>query len=399
MDTPQTLEKKHRLRKWHIVLLVILGLCCSMILRGIYNDIQKERVRKDFLQTVADIYTETPGTLQPNYIADGWCYFLVEEEHAVYRIAEGAETPELVISNASGCITVTEDGVLFLRPTNRYMFNGTLWRVQYDLMRWRDGVETMLWEDCRIPGSDGSMAMVGDYLVYCHGIFSCSVTCRALREDSLGPECKIFRTENTVRLRDILWLDGESIWYAVNTDRETVEQIIETDYYNFAVKDVVRLDLASGQATRIPLHTKLSAELNWTTQRLYGIQDGKLIFQQLETDEMMAYDFAAGETAPVLAEITEAYPDCPIYCYRASTGECYLSVYTENAQITWDLSAGKPIVPREMQVQTVFGGKLILYNIREDRSRYERYRGIAIYRETGGRLWAPRKETYCDYID
>lgn len=94
MDTPQTLEKKYRLQKWHIVLLVILGLFCVMILKGIYNDVRREHIRKDFLQTVADIYTDAPGTLQPNYIADGWCYFLVEEEHAVYRIAEGAETPE-----------------------------------------------------------------------------------------------------------------------------------------------------------------------------------------------------------------------------------------------------------------------------------------------------------------
>ena len=397
MDTTQTLNKKHKLRKWHILLLLVLGMCCAMILRGIYNDIRRRHIQKDFLQTVADIYADAPGTLQPNYIADGWCYFLVEEEHAVYRIAEGAETPELVISNASGCITVTEDGVLFLRPRNIYL-GEILWRVQYDLFRWKDGRETLLWEDSRIHGTDSSMAVVGDYLVYCRGVFSHAVYYRCLHGNRLGPENWLFDTENTFRLRDILWLDGNSIWYAVKTDRETVEQIIEADYYDFAVKDVIRLDLSSGQKTQIPLHMKLSARLNGATQRLYGIQDGKLIFQQLENDRLMAYDFAAGESAPALEEIDEAYPDCPIYCYRASTGECYLSVDTENAQVTWDLSAGKPIVPQEMQVQTVFDGKMILYNIREDRSRYERYRGIAIYRETGGKLWAPRRELYFDVI-
>lgn len=397
MDTPQTLEKKYRLQKWHIVLLVILGLCCSMILRGIYHDIQREHIRKDFLQTVADIYTDVPGTLQPNYIADGWCYFLVEEEHAVYRIAEGAETPELVISNASGCITVTEDGVLFLRPTNRYMFDGTLWRVQYDLMRWRDGVETMLWEDCDIHGQDGDMTVVGDFLVYCGGFFSHSMRYRPLDETGVGPENRVFKTKDSFHLRDILWLDEAALWYARTTDPDTVKQLIGEDYYIFGVKDVVRLDLSTGTRETVPLHIKLphNRKPYGITRRLFGVNGGKLYYQQLDSGNLFAYDFAEGTSEQVLQRVTEQYPDHEISFYRASTGECYVSILKDRTAVQLKMDTLESY-PQKDQVQTVFGSYVIRYADRYDTSNYEVYHGMAVY-DANNRLWGSNGTFYTYY--
>ncbi len=71
---------------------------------------------EDFCAEMEQNFSENPDVLTPNYIdLDDWCYFLAEDSRQIYRFSQADPQPEAIIQNAWGCMTVMEEGVLFMR--------------------------------------------------------------------------------------------------------------------------------------------------------------------------------------------------------------------------------------------------------------------------------------------
>lgn len=334
---------------------------------------------EDFCAEMEQNFSENPDVLTPNYIdLDGWCYFLAEDSRQIYRFSQVDPQPEAIIQNAWGCMTVMEEGVLFLRGHENYI-GSLFWDVQYDLILWQDGVETILWKNADIDSSDNNLVTVGDFLIYCG---KSKMRVRPLMLEGAEPhvgKCigdipDIYDTQNLV------WCDGKTLWYGVEKDTGSTAALR---------KMTLRTKAYTDQATTGWRSTGWDARHPWPlavqNQQLYYVENGKLYVQTL--DQL---------TARELRDIPE---NEEVNVYMTSTGEVMtLTKDHRRGQYTAQaLSAGWSLEAEDrVMVETVFGNIAVVKR-REYIDGYNYYLRTELYRvNTQAKTWVSSGKLYME---
>lgn len=272
INRKSSLNKKGKSRIFYIfVCLIVLAPLGISILNAARRYVSS-RVLRNFCAVAIEQYQEKPGRISPNYRDHEWCYFWAADEWCIYRIKAGMKKPELVIEDACSSLTVTDQGILFLRKIQDNYIGDMLWSTRYDLMLWQDGTETTVWKDAQIACEDGSIATVGDYLIY-RKKFNDGIYTRRLRWEvnrySLGLQRKLF--PGCKAIQSLLWADGASIWYAVDNVYGTVPYL-------------KRLDLVTQKYSKF----EISFRGNWDLYRIhlvpFAVCEGNLYYPLSSSD-------------------------------------------------------------------------------------------------------------------
>ncbi len=329
----------------------------------------------DFCKAMNQKFSEESGELTANYIDnDGWCYFLAEDEHRIFRFREDGEYPEVIIEDAWGCMTVTEDGVLFLRGHENYI-GSYLWSIEYDLIFWQEGTETVLWEDAAISPRDGCMITVGDYLIY-DGQDDLEI--RPLLLD--GDDPYIGKLIGTIRectaIQRLLWTNGTELWYGVQNGAFSIDALRKMDIGTKAFIDSETTKWsATGWDVRHPWSMAVCKE------KLYYYQNNIVYCQDLST--------------MTLKELYNISGKMDAQVYGTTTGEplVLLEDYTKGINspdrfVTADLASGLKLLNKvQGQVQTILGDVAVV-KTHDYVNDYDYFSRTALYRlDTGALIW------------
>ena len=354
-----------------LCLAVMLASSCGCKQSNIRNQSEWD----DFCTALASEFQNVPGSLMPNYIDnDGWLYFLAEDERRIYRFNEETGYPEAIIEDVWGCMTVAENGVLFLRGCENFIGN-QLWSVEYDLILWQEGTETILWEDADISPRDGCMITVGDYLIY-DGQEDLEIRPLLLDGDTPHIGNIIGTIPGCTAIQRLLWTDGAELWYGVQNGSFSVDALRKMDISTKAFVDVETSKWsATGWDVRHPWPIAVSKE------NLYYYQNGIVYGQDLNT-----------LTVQELCKISE---NMDARVYGTTTGEplVLLEDYTKDISspvrfVTADLASGLKLLNKvEGQVQMILGDVAVV-RIHDYVNDYDYFSRTALYRlDTDALFW------------